>query len=391
MTKADAVGVAKPGDASEHAKNLDRLLVVKNWTGSLGLILFWIAVSFFLFGYWIPYWRFADMDIMMVHQGFLLNDGKPQYFFYHPGHLHVVLTEAWMRLLHALGVLDVVALSQIPPASDAAGFDRVWTAAVRSTRVLSLLISLSFVAAFAFLVRRLVADWRIAIIATVMLGFSSAVMWQTIQLRTDLLSAGLNIIGLLLLLNAARSPGSRLAPARHRRCRDAVYARGGQQGAGVLPRRRLAGGGVVLRREIGGARIDLAPAIAGRTVDRRACRAGGACRNPHGPAVRSRPRREVELGLSPSSATVRDVRSLSGGFGRLRGRGDRCLRLDLARSGHGDGRDAARGGARGDGRTVVDDDSLPSAERALGNQYLRVHVRHGDPTSIRNWMAAEVS
>jgi hypothetical protein len=83
MTNADA-GVAKPGDAGDQTKNLDRLLIAKNWSGSLGLILFGIVVSFFLFGYWIPYWRFADMDIMMVYQGFLLNDGKPQEFFYHP-------------------------------------------------------------------------------------------------------------------------------------------------------------------------------------------------------------------------------------------------------------------------------------------------------------------
>jgi len=177
MAKADAVEIATRVGATEQAKNLDRLLIVNNWAGSLGLILFWIVVSFLLLGYWIPYWRFADMDIMMVYQGFLLNDGKPQEFFYHPGHLHVVLTEAWLRLLHSLGVLDVVALSQIPPASDAAGFDRVWTAAVRSARVLSLLISLSFVAAFGLLVRRLVADWRIAIIETALLAFSSAVMW----------------------------------------------------------------------------------------------------------------------------------------------------------------------------------------------------------------------
>jgi hypothetical protein len=204
MPQSEADGIVKR--AGGRTENLERLLVVKSWTGSLGLVLFWIVVSFFLLGFWIPYWRFADMDIMMVHQGFLLNDGKPQDFFYHPGHLHVVLTEAWMRLWHSLGVLDVVALSQIPPASDAAGFDRVWSAAVRSMRVLSLLLALSFVAAFAFLVRRLVADWRVAIIATAFLGFSSAVMWQAIQLRTDLLSSGLNVIGLLLLLNAARSP-----------------------------------------------------------------------------------------------------------------------------------------------------------------------------------------
>jgi hypothetical protein len=212
MTGTDAVMDAKPEAAREPANNFDRLLIIKNWNGSLALIVFWVIVSFFAFGYWIPYWRFADMDIMMMHQGFLLNDGKPQDFFYHPGHLHVVLTEAWPRFLHWLGVVDVVALSKMPPASDAAAFNQVWTAAIRSMRVLSLLMALSFVAAFAFLLRQLVADWRIAIIATAFLAFSSAVMWQAIQLRTDLLSAGLNVIGLLLLLIAARSPESAWRP-----------------------------------------------------------------------------------------------------------------------------------------------------------------------------------
>ena len=80
MAKADAVEIATRVGATEQAKNLDRLLIVNNWAGSLGLILFWIVVSFLLLGYWIPYWRFADMDIMMVYQGFLLNDGKPQEF-----------------------------------------------------------------------------------------------------------------------------------------------------------------------------------------------------------------------------------------------------------------------------------------------------------------------
>src|SRR5262249_19734247 len=91
-------------------------------------------------------------------------------------------------------------------------FNQVWTSAIRSMRVLSLLIALSFVAAFAFLLRRLVADWRIAIIGTVLLAFSSAVVWHAIQLRADLPSARPHVIGLLLVLIASRSPGSARRP-----------------------------------------------------------------------------------------------------------------------------------------------------------------------------------
>jgi len=204
--------LAKAADEIKHARGLDDLLITKSWSGTLGLTLFGVVVSFFLFGYWNAYWRFADMDYMMVYQGFLLNDGKPQDFFDHPGHLQVVLTDAWFRLLHWLGALDVIALSQIPDASDAAGFERVWTAAIRAGRLLSLLLALSFVGAFAALMRRLIADWRVAVLATALLAFSTGVIWQSIQMRTDLLAAGLSTIGLLVLLLAARSPASSWRP-----------------------------------------------------------------------------------------------------------------------------------------------------------------------------------
>jgi hypothetical protein len=202
----------KAKDKARTTSGLDRLFIIPTWTGTLYLVLGSIVASFLLFGYWNAYWRFADMDFMMVYQGFLLNDGKPQDFFDHPGHLNILLIDAWFRLLHGLGMLDVIALSQIPSASDAAGFDHVWTAAVRAGRVLSLLIALLFVVVFAKLMRRLVVDWRIAMLATVMLAFSTAVMWQARQMRTDLLAAGLSTVGLLLLLLAARAPRSSWRP-----------------------------------------------------------------------------------------------------------------------------------------------------------------------------------
>jgi hypothetical protein len=194
-----------PSDAHK-AGTLDRLLWVKSWPGLLGLIAVALIASFFAFGFWDPYWRNADPDIMMIYQGFLLGDGRPQDFFVTPGHLTILLIDAWFQLLHALGFLDVVALSDIPKASDAAGFDRAWTAAVRAGRILSLVTAITFVGAFALAIRRLVADWRVAALATLMLALSTGVMFGARTMRTDLLTAGLEILGLLLLLIAARSP-----------------------------------------------------------------------------------------------------------------------------------------------------------------------------------------
>ena len=145
-------------------------LLLFGFTGTLLACLAAMTVSFFVAGYFNPYWRRADMDYMMTYQVFLLNDGRPQSYFDHPGYLKIVLFDWWARLFHWLGALDVIALSNIPPASDVAGFERAWTAAVRTGRLLSLTLMLSFVTAFALLIRRLVADWRVAALAVVVLA-----------------------------------------------------------------------------------------------------------------------------------------------------------------------------------------------------------------------------
>jgi len=40
-----------------------------------------LALSFFLFGYALIYWRNADMDFMVIYNALAMNDGKPQHFF----------------------------------------------------------------------------------------------------------------------------------------------------------------------------------------------------------------------------------------------------------------------------------------------------------------------
>ncbi len=178
------------------------------FAGTLFACLAAIVVSFFVAGYFNPYWRRADMDYMMVYQAFLLNDGRPQSYFDHPGYLKVILLDLWFRFFHWLGALDVIALSDIPPASDAAGFDRAWTQAVRTGRLLSLTLMLAFVTTFALLLRRLISDQRVTTLAVIVISLSTASMFHARVLRTELLAAGFCTIALLLLLIAARSPGS---------------------------------------------------------------------------------------------------------------------------------------------------------------------------------------
>ena len=75
-----------------------------------------LAVSFFLFGYALIYWRNADMDFMVIYNALALNDGKPQLFFDHTAYITILAVRLWYQLLHALGLLDAWSLSAIPPA-----------------------------------------------------------------------------------------------------------------------------------------------------------------------------------------------------------------------------------------------------------------------------------
>ncbi|MBQ1480370.1 MAG: hypothetical protein IIZ30_10075, partial [Sphingomonas sp.] len=48
------------------------------WNGGMAVILVGLALSFFLAGYFVIYWRNADMDFMIVYNALVMNDGKPQ-------------------------------------------------------------------------------------------------------------------------------------------------------------------------------------------------------------------------------------------------------------------------------------------------------------------------
>lgn len=189
-----------PIDATDA---FDRLTFL-GWRWGLTAIVAGLAASFFLFGYALVYWRNADMDFMVIYNALVLNDGKPQLFFDHTGYITILSVKAWFQLLHRLGLLDAYSLSAIPPASDAVAFDAAMTSAVRAGRVLAWLIATGVVLIFAALVRRIVRDWRVALIATLAFALSGGIAVHSRILRTELVAACPVIFALLILIALGR-------------------------------------------------------------------------------------------------------------------------------------------------------------------------------------------
>jgi hypothetical protein len=181
----------------------DRLTFL-GWRWGLAAIVAGLAASFVLFGYALIYWRNADMDFMVIYNALALNDGKPQLFFDHTAYLTILSLKFWFSLLHGLGLLDAWSLSSFPSASNAAAFDAAMTSAVRAGRVLAFLIATGCVLIFAALVRLIVRDWRVAMIATLAFAFSGGIAVHSRILRSELVAACPVIFALMILIVVGR-------------------------------------------------------------------------------------------------------------------------------------------------------------------------------------------
>jgi hypothetical protein len=181
-------------------------LTFLGWGMGLAAIVAGLAASFFLFGYALIYWRNADMDLMVIYNALVLNDGKPQQFFDHTAYLTILSLKLWFQLLHAIGLLDGYSLSAIPPpTSDAAAFGAAMTGAVRAGRLLAWLIATGCVLIFAALIRFVVRDWRIALMATFAFAFSGGIAVHSRILRSELVAACPAIFALMILIVVGRT------------------------------------------------------------------------------------------------------------------------------------------------------------------------------------------
>ena len=173
------------------------------WRGGLIVIMLLLALSFLLAGYFIVYWRNADMDFMVVYSALSLNDGR-YFFFPHPAYLTIVSVSRWFQFLHHIGVLDAASLSAIPSAANVPAFDAAMTAAVRAGRVISFVTAIAFVLAFAGLARLLVRDCRVALLATFAFAFSGGVAVHMRILRSEMISGCFFVVALMILIAVAR-------------------------------------------------------------------------------------------------------------------------------------------------------------------------------------------
>src|ERR1700722_10427714 len=201
---APPLTTAPTNDVARDA--FDRLTFL-GWRWGLAAIVAGLAASFFLFGYALVYWRNADMDFMGIYNALAMNDGKPQLFFDHTAYITILSVKFWFRLLHGFGLLDAWTLSAIPPATDVPAFDAAMTQAVRAGRLLAFLIATTCVLIFAGLARRMLRDWRVALLAVLAFALSGGIAVHSRILRSELVAACPVIFALLILIAVGRRAG----------------------------------------------------------------------------------------------------------------------------------------------------------------------------------------
>jgi hypothetical protein len=201
QSPAPALSPSPPSRASFDAL---APLTYLGWRTGLAAIVAGLTASFFLYGYALVYWRNADMDLMVIYNALVLNDGKPQLFFDHTGYITILSVKLWFEMLHGLGLLNSYSLSTMPPASDPHAFDAAMTSAVRAARLIAWLVSTGCVLVFASLVRAMVRDWRLALIATFAFAFSGGLAVHARILRTELVAACPVIFALMILIVIGR-------------------------------------------------------------------------------------------------------------------------------------------------------------------------------------------
>jgi hypothetical protein len=198
MTEAAVPAASK---SSLRCDVLDRLTIL-GWTRGLVAIVIGLAGSFLLFGYFVIYWRNADMDFMVIYSALAMNAGKPQQFMDHTAYLTILALKSWFALLHDLGLLNAWTLPAIP--RDASAFDAAMMEAVRAGRVLAFLIATCSVLIFAALSRLIFRDWRVAWLATLAFALSGGIAVHSRILRSELVSALPVIFALMILIAIGR-------------------------------------------------------------------------------------------------------------------------------------------------------------------------------------------
>ena len=110
----------------------------------------------------------------------------------------------WYRGLHFLGLLPQYKFSDVANIATTPLFDATWQYLVAWGRIYAFALGAAYVTLATVLIRRLIGNWQVAVLAGIALAFSDGIALAYRMLRSDLLASGLVFIALLLTLIAAR-------------------------------------------------------------------------------------------------------------------------------------------------------------------------------------------
>lgn len=174
------------------------------WRMTIVILLVVLVVPPMLADVWLPYWEYADQDIILAYNALVMNDGLGQEFFDHTGYTYLLLLSGWYRLLHGLGLIGLDSFGQLPPLSDGAALNAAWTELIRAGRAFSLTLGALGVIGFTATVRQLTGNRWVVFAVGLGLVFSMGLGQQIRQMRTDFASGLFVMAALCLGLVAAR-------------------------------------------------------------------------------------------------------------------------------------------------------------------------------------------
>ena len=163
-----------------------------------------MVASIVVLGLTMPYYNKAASDMVSIYEALVFNSGLPQEFLVYPGVIGRVLLGGWLSVLHAVGIVSISRLEQLPVTVDLKIYEAAWQNLVEVGRVFSLGIGIVSVLSFVYLVRRWIGVWQIALLAGIALAFSSGVSLGFRILRPEMMAAGLVFSALLLVFIAAK-------------------------------------------------------------------------------------------------------------------------------------------------------------------------------------------
>ncbi len=138
-----------------------------------------------------------DADIIFAYQSLVLGDGGVPEDYTHTGYLYFLIQSYWFSASNLLGFLDVSSVSALMESETPL---LKYQEVIFSGRNLSLVIGFFFVLTFYFVVLKITQNQYMTVIFTALFALGEGLSFQTIVLRTELLSSFLIFLSLSALI-----------------------------------------------------------------------------------------------------------------------------------------------------------------------------------------------